>query len=315
MATVPAAPRALPVRRRRVLRPALREAIEGYLFISPWLVGLVVFTLGPMLASLALSFTTYDIINPPVWNGLANYREALFGDWLVWHSLKVTAIYSFVSVPLGLVGSFLVALLLNQRVRGLSVFRAVYYLPVLVPPAAGALLWAWIFNPDFGLLNTLLSDIGIQGPPWLINSRWALPSVILMSLWGIGGPMLIYLAGLQGIPTTLYEAATIDGATALHRLRDITIPMMTPVIFFNLVLGVISSFQVFTVAYILTQGGPHYATQFYVLHLYQQGFRDFRMGYASALAWILFVIVLAMTLLFVRSAESWVYHEGKLRGR
>lgn len=301
--------------RRKHSRLATREAIEGYLYIMPWLLGFIVFIAGPLLASFALSLTKFEIVRSPVWVGLANYREALFGDWLVWQALKVTAIYSFVHVPLGLFFSFMVALLLNQRVRALSFFRVVYYLPVLVPSAASALLWAWAFNPEFGLVNTMLGYVGIQGPLWLAHTQWALPAFIIMSLWGIGGPMLIYLAGLQGISTTLYEAAAIDGANALQRFFHVTIPMMTPVIFFNVIMGIISSFQVFTGAYILTQGGPRYATLFYVLHLYQQGFQDFQMGYASALAWLLFLIILVLTLLVFRSSDAWVYYEGKLRGR
>jgi multiple sugar transport system permease protein len=303
------------VTRRRGSSLATREAIEGYLYIAPWLIGFVLFILGPTIASLGLSFTRFEIVNAPVWNGLANYREALFEDPIFWQSLKVTVIFSVASVVGGLILSFLVAQLLNQNVVGLSFFRVTYYLPVLVPAVASAMVWSWAFNPDFGLFNTVLGYVGIDGPDWLGRTQWALPSIIIMSLWGIGGPMLIYLAGLQGIPTTLYEAAAIDGANAWQRFFRITIPMMTPVIFFNLVIGVISSFQVFTASYILTSGGPNYATMFYVLHLYRTGFQNWQMGYASALAWILFVIILAVTLLLLRSSEAWIYYEGRLRGR
>jgi multiple sugar transport system permease protein len=294
---------------------ARREALAGYLFISPWLVGFVLFFMGPTLASLGFSFTHFMIVTPPEWAGLDNYRQALTSDPLVWVALRVTAIYSVAHVALALVCSFFLALLLNQPIRALSLFRVLYYLPVLVPAAASAVVWLWAFNPEFGLINTMLGYVGIQGPLWLAHTQWALPAVILMSLWGIGSPMLIYLAGFQGIPTALYEAASIDGANAPQRFVHVTIPMMTPVVFFNLVLGIINSFQVFTAAYIMTAGGPAHATLVYVLYLYQKAFQSFQMGYASALAWLLFTIVFALTLFIVRSSDGWVYYEGQLRGR
>jgi multiple sugar transport system permease protein len=292
-----------------------REALAGYLFISPWLVGFVIFFIGPTLTSFGLSLTRFAIVTPPVWVGLDNYRYALASDPLVWTALRVTTIYSVAHVALALLCSFLLALLLNQPIRALSVFRVVYYLPVLVPAAASAIMWLWAFNPEFGLINSGLSYLGITGPLWLAHTQWALPTLIIVSLWGVGGPMLIYLAGFQGIPTALYEAASIDGANAWARFVNITIPMMTPVLFFNLVLGVVNSFQVFTTVYLMTQGGPGYATLVFVLYLYQKAFQSYQMGYASALAWILFVIIFLLTLLVVRSSDSWVYYEGRLRGR
>ncbi len=300
-----------PVVRRRTGRIARAEAIAGYLFILPWLLGFLIFLAGPMLASLYFSFTHYELVKLPTWIGLQNYVNA-FQDPLVWQSLKVSAIYSVVVVPLGLLFSFVVALLLNQSVKALSFFRSVYYLPVLIPAAISSVLFGWLFNPQFGLINEALALVHIQGPLWLASTKWALPALMLMNLWGIGGPMLIYLAGFQGIPTDLYEAASIDGAGALRRFRHVTIPMVTPVIFFNLLLGIIGSFQSFTGAYILTAGGPVNATLFYLLYLYQNAFQNFRMGYASALAWILFVIILLLSLLVLRTSRAWVYYEGQL---
>ncbi|NPV07089.1 MAG: sugar ABC transporter permease [Anaerolineae bacterium] len=300
--------------RRRMSPSERREAIEGYVSISPWLFGLVIFTLGPIVASLYFSFTEYEVVKTPVFIGLDNYQR-LVGDRLFWQSLKVTGTYVGVSVPVGILLSFAVALLMNQKVRLIGFFRTAYYMPNLVPAVGSAILWIWIFNPEFGLLNTFLASIGIQGPLWLAHSKWALPALIIMSLWGVGGGMLIYLAGLQGIPTDLYEAAEVDGAGQWRRFLHVTVPQMTPVLFFNLVMGIIGSFQVFTAGYIMTGGGPRYATYFYVLYLYNNAFQYFRMGYASALAWILAIIILFFTLLVFRSSSAWVYYEGQLRGR
>ncbi len=299
---------------RRGSRLARREAIEGYICIAPWLLGLVVFTIGPIVASFYLSMTNFEVVRPPVFAGLENYRR-LVNDRLFWQALKVTTIYVVTAVPMGLVVSFGLAMLMNQKVRYISLWRTIYYIPTLVPVIASTMLWLWIFNPEFGLLNTLLAYVGIEGPLWLGHSQWALPSLILMSLWSAGGPMLIYLAGLQGIPTDLYEAAEVDGAGAWARFWAITLPMMTPVIFFNLVINMIYAFQVFAQPFIMTQGGPRYATLFYVLYLYDNAFKFFRMGYASALAWILGLVILALTLVVVRSAAAWVYYEGEARGR
>lgn len=293
---------------------ARREAVEGYLFILPWLLGLVIFIVGPILASFYFSLTDYEVVRPPVFRGWANYQR-LLGDALFWQALKVTTMYVVISTPLGLALSFVLALLMNQKVRWISLWRTIYYLPTLVPVIASTMLWLWIFNPEFGLLNTLLRYVGIDGPLWLGHSRWALPSLILMSLWTVGGPMLIYLAGLQGIPTDLYEAAEVDGAGAWAKFRAITIPLMTPVIFFNLVMNMIFAFQVFAQPFIMTGGGPRYATLFYVLYLYQNAFKFFRMGYAAALAWVLFIVILLFTLLVFRSSALWVFYEGEVRRR
>lgn len=282
----------------------------GYVFILPWLVGFLLFTAGPMLASLYLSFCKYDL-HTLTWVGARNYEVLLRQDPLFWKSLTNTALYVLFSVPLGLTGSLAIALLLNQKVKGLAFFRTAFYLPSLVPAVASALVWQWIFHPDAGLLNYGLSMLGIKGPQWLQDPKTALPSLILMSLWGIGGSrMVIFLAGLQGISDELYEAASLDGAKGWAAFRHVTLPMLSPTLFFNLVLGIIGSFQVFTSAYVMTSGGPNNATLMYVLYLYNNAFRYFKLGKASAMAWVLFVILLIFTLVQFRSASKWVYYEG-----
>ena len=290
---------------------ARREALEGYLWISPWLIGLLIFTAGPILASLYLGFTRYKIGGTPEWIGLENYRYAFVEDPLFWPSLWRTAYYSIFNVVLGVTGSLLLAILLDKIRRGRSVYRAIYYLPSLTPAVATAILWGWLLHPQVGLVNDLLRRVGIKGPGWLTSTTWAIPSLILISLWGSigGGRMIIFLAGLQGVPTELYEAADIDGANPMQKFWSITIPMISPTILFNLIMGVIGSFGVFTLAYVATQGGPNYATWFYMLHLYYNAFSFFQMGYASALAWVLFFIVVVLSFLQIRFSERWVYYE------
>jgi len=235
-------------------------------------------------------------------------------DPLFWQSLKVTAIYSFVSVPMGLGLGLAVAILMNQKVRGIAAFRTIYYLPAVVSGVAVALLWMWIFDPSYGLGNVVLRSIGLPGSQWLTSPTTSLLSLILMSFWGIGGGMVIYLAGLQSVPQHLYEAADLDGAGVLQKFRHVTIPMLTPVIFYNLIMGIIGSFQVFTQAFVMTNGGPVNSTLFYVLYLFRQAFNYYHMGYASAMAWILFAIILALTLIVFKSSALWVYYEGEKRG-
>jgi multiple sugar transport system permease protein len=305
--------------RSRVGRLTRRETRAAYLFISPWMLGFVIFTAGPMIASLILSLTQYDIVHAPVWAGLDNYIKLFAGDPKFWHSLGVTVTYAMVAIPLGLAFGFALAYLLNLRVPGVPFWRTVFYMPAVMPAVASALLWGMIFNPRYGILNWFLSLVGIHGPGWLASRGWALPALIVMSLWSVGGGMIIYLAGLQGIPTTLYESAQIDGASGWRQLRHITLPLMTPVIFFNLVIGIIGTFQYFTEVYVLTAtssgglGGPAEATLFYNIYLYNNAFRYLNMGYASALAWVLFLIVLVLTLLVFRSSAAWVYYEGEVR--
>jgi multiple sugar transport system permease protein len=289
-----------------------REALMGYLFLSPWLAGFVVFLAGPMIASLLLSFTQYKIITPPRWIGLANYQRMLSDD-LFFQSLRVTSTYTLFSVPLGIVASLAVASLLNQQIVARGFFRTVFYLPSLISGVAVAIVFAWIFNFRFGILNYFLSFIGISGPNWLGDPHWALWTFILMSLWGIGGNVVIFLAALQGVPRELYEAAEIDGANGWAKFRNITVPMISPAILFVFILGVIGSFQTFTQAYIMTGGGPANATLFYLLYLYKNAFTWFEMGYASALAWVLFIIIMLCTALLLRSSALWVHYEGGRR--
>ncbi|MGE5375763.1 MAG: carbohydrate ABC transporter permease [Bacteroidota bacterium] len=303
-------------RTRRHLSLAQREALWAYAFISPWLIGFVIFTVGPMLASLYFSFTDYDIVTSPKWIGLTNYFN-LFRDDLFWHALGVTFKFAVVALPLNLMISYLIAVLLNQKMRGINLWRTVYFLPSVIAGVAVALLWARIFDPKFGILNPFLEKLGIQGPGWLSDPHWAIPALVIMSLWAVGGNIILYLAGLQGVPTDLYDAAKVDGATSWQRFRHVTLPMTSPVIFYNLILGMIATFQYFTEVYVLTNGagGPARSTLFYNLYLYQNAFKYFHMGYASTMAWVLFMIVLGITLLIFRSSDAWVYYEGQLRGR
>lgn len=299
-------------RPRRLSRRTIRENVLGYLWISPWLIGFAVFIFGPMIASFGFSFTNYRIINVSRWIGLENYTYAFTKDDLFWPSLGITFYYMLVSVPLGVLGSLLLALLLSQRLRGESFFRTFYFLPSLTPAAAAAILWVWILHPEAGLVNYLLSLVGIPGPTWLGSSQWALPSIIMITLWtGIGGGrMIIFLASLQSVPQELYEAAEIDGAGSWAKFRSITIPMISPALFFNMILGIIAALQVFTTAYITTRGGPGRATWFFALHIYTNAFEYFDMGYASALAIILFVILLVFTVIQLRLSDRWVYYAG-----
>ena len=291
----------------------MRRNLEGWLFASPWIIGFVLFTVGPMLASAVMAFMKWDMLTPPTFVGLDNFKQALWGDPLVWQALKVTTLYALISVPLNVVLGLGLALLLNSGIRGLRFYRTAYFLPSVLSGVAVALLWRWVFENQFGLANTLLASIGLKGPNWLGDGDWAMPALILMNVWAIGGGMIIYLAGLQGIPTELYEAAEVDGANWWRRLWTITLPLVTPALFFQLVIGVIQAIQVFTQPYVMTGGGPYNSTLFYVLYLYQNAFRYFQMGYASALAWILFAYILVLTLMIFRSGDSWVHYEGQTR--
>ena len=294
-------------------RRQLQETIAFYLFASPWLIGLLVFTLGPMIASFLLSFADYPLIVPPKWIGFENYIEMFTDDKLVWQSLKVTFLYSLGAIPLFLTTSFLIAMLLNQQIRGITIFRTIYYLPSVISGVPVALLWLWMLNPEFGLVNNMLKEIGIKGPQWFFSTTWVIPSFIFMNLWGLGVTMVIFLAGLQGIPAHLYEAAEIDGAGAWSKFRNVTLPMMSPIILFNGVIGIIDSFQIFTPAFVITNGGPANASLFYGLYLYNNAFKFFNMGYAAALAWLMFLIILIITGLVFRLTGSWIYYEGMAR--
>jgi len=282
-----------------------------YILISPWIFGFLVFTLGPMLASAWLSLTEWDVLTPVKWAGLRNYITMFTNDIYFWNSLRVTLIYAVGSVGLNIIVAFLVAVLLNQNVRGQQYYRTVFYIPFVVSGVAVAWMWRIMYNPEFGVFNLVLSYFGIQGPRWLGSSDWALTSIIIMSAWGFGGSMIIFLAGLQGVPQHLHEAAQIDGANVFQRFRFVTLPMMTPAVFFVLTTGLIGAFQAFTQIYVMTAGGPGNATMVFALYLYNNAFKFYKMGYASALAWVLFAIVLLVTLLQFKLAGRWVYYESE----
>ncbi len=300
-----------------VNRLRFREALSGYLFVSPWLLGFFGLTLGPMLFSLYLGFTRWNFhepMNTMKFIGLHNYKQIIFHDPLFWKALYNTTYYSIFAIPTGILFALFLALLLNQKLRGIALFRTIFYIPGLVAGVATVVLWQWILNPEFGILNGLLKMIGIHGPAWLYDPVWTKPALILMHLWGVGTTMLIFLAGLQNIPTHLYEVADLDGASGWQKFLHVTLPMLTPTMFFNLVMAIIGAFQVFTVVYILAEdGGVGNSLLFYVLYLYRKAFVEFQMGYASALAWILFLILFALTLLIFRSSSLWVYYEGEKR--
>ena len=293
-------------------RAAFKRNLEGWLFASPWIIGFVLWTLGPMLASFVLAFMEWDLVSSPQWVGLRNLREMAVDSVLI-QSLKVTTIYALLSVPLHLIFGMALAMLLNTKIAGMRFYRTAFYLPSVLSGVAVALLWRWLFSSEFGLFNVLLSYVGITGPSWLGDERWALPSLVLMSLWGVGAGTIIYLAGLQGIPTDLYEAAEVDGARGWARFRFITLPLMTPVLFFQLIVGIIAALQIFTPALVMTNGGPNNATNFVLLYLYRNAFQYFRMGYASAIAWVLFLYILVLTLIVFRSSALWVHYQGEKR--
>lgn len=304
------------------MSPARRkEAIQGFLFISPWVVGFLAFTAYPMVASFYYSFTDYKILGNPTWVGLRNYIYAFTGtplgsggDPLFWLSLARTVTWVIAIVPLGVLGSLLAASLLNRGIRGTSIFRTCFFLPSLTPVVAAALLWAWILQPDIGVLNSAINGLtGLKGPNWLYSLTWSMPAMVMIALWtSIGGDrMLIFLAGLQGIPMEVYDAAKVDGTNAFQRWRHVTVPLISPAILFNLILGIIASFRVFALAFVTTGGGPAYSTYFYALHLYVQAFSSFDMGYGCTLAWILFAIVLTLTLIQIKLSNRWVYYESK----
>lgn len=319
-----------------------RENMQGYLFAAPWLIGFFCFLAGPMVFSMALCLVEWNGITPFTrdhiqYVGLGHFRKILGEDKYFWIALYNTAVYAGVSVPLGLCTSLFLATLLNAKIRGIALYRTIFYLPSVIAGVATIMMWSWIFNPEFGGFNVMLRKLGlvalgewgirvipglagfldahhIPWPPlWLADEFWAKPALIIMSLWGTGGGMLIYLAGLQNVPHHLYEVAELDGAGRIRQFFSITVPMLTPTIFFNLVMNIIGSFQVFTQSFLMTDGGPNNATLFYVLYLYRKAFQQFEMGYASALAWILFSIILALTLLVLKSSKLWVYYEGEKR--
>jgi len=287
-----------------------RKLATGLLFTSPWVIGLSVFLIYPLLAALYYSLCDYSVLLPPVFVGLDNYIE-LFQDKLFWKSLWNTTFFAVGSVGLGVVVALTLAILLNSKVKGLTFYRTVFFLPSLMPLVAGSILWFCMYAGQGGIINTLLAKIGITGPAWLSDPSWAKIAIIFMAVWGAGNSMVIFLAGLQDVPMSLYEASIIDGANWLQRLLHVTIPMVSPVIYFNVVMGIIGGFQAFAQALIMTSatGAPEQSTLFYVLQLYNVGFMDLRMGYASAMAWVLFIIILGLTFMATQLSKRWVTYD------
>lgn len=302
----------------------VREGLWGLIFFSPWALGLLIFTVGPILVSMYWSFTEFDILGTPRWTGLLNYATALNlpkilpfwpdarPDRLFYPAIAKTAIYAGITVPIGTASSLLLAILLNQNLRGTYMYRTLFFMPHLIPSVASVILWKILMHPRVGVLNAVLKMIGIDGPGWLTDPSTAMMSVVLIGLWGsIGGNrMLIFLAGLQGVPIELYEAAELDGASAWHRLWSVTLPMISPTLLFNMILGVIGALQVFNIAFVGTAGGPEYATWFYALHIYRQAFQYFRMGYGSALAWLFAMALIVFTWVQIRASDRWVFYAG-----
>lgn len=287
-----------------------RETLYFYMFISPWIIGFLIFTAYPLLLSLYYSFTEYNAATAPIFVGLSNFK-AIFKDELFYRSIKATIIYTITCVPIGLFLSLCFAMLLNRQIPGKTLFRTFLYFPSMVSGIALSLLWIWIFNPQIGFLNYFLSFFGIKGQMWLQDVKLALPSLVLMSLWGLGTSTIIFLASLQGVSESLYEAAKLDGCNSIRRFFNITLPMISPVFLFQLVTGLIGGFQVFTQAFVMTKGGPNYSTFFYVFYLYQKGFADFELGYASGLSWILMVGIVIITFLILKFSNRYVYTEEK----
>lgn len=295
----------------RRLSSKRKESLTGFLFISPWLIGIAVFTAYPIIASLIFSFSSYNGISSPVWIGLKNFSD-LLNDELFLKSIYNTLFLAIIGIPITQFLSILTAVLLNIDIKGQKIFRTLFFLPSIVPAVASALLWKWILNPEFGPVNLFLEKMGLQGPGWLTDPVWSKPSLILLSCWGIGGAMIIYLAGLQNIPKDLYEAAEIDGANKIKSFFKITLPMLKPVIIFNLVMGIISSFQVFTNVFIMTGGGPENSTEVYALQIYRNAFQYYKMGYASAMSWLLLLITALSVFLVFKFFRNWGFYGGEI---
>ncbi len=289
------------------------RALWGYLFVLPWVLGLIIFWGGPILVSAYYSLTAFELIGTPKWLGLDNYVRAFTRDSLFWPSMGRTFAFTAVYVPAAIIGALLLAIMLNQKLKGTNIYRTIFFMPHLIPAVALAVVWVFLLQPRLGPINSFLRDLGVENPPgWLASRGSALYSVILINVWAAvgGNTMLIFLAGLQGVPQELYEAADIDGAGWWSKFRNVTLPLLTPTIFFNVVLAIIASLKVFTTAWVATKGGPSYATWFFALHIYTEAFQYFRLGYASALAWVLAVILMFFTWVQVRFSRRWVHYEG-----
>lgn len=298
----------------KISKKVLHENIAGYLFASPWLIGFLVFVLSPIISSFYLSFTRYDILRSPRWIGLDNYINIFTYDELFWKALYNTLYYTVFSVPLAVFGSLMLAILLNHKLKGVGIFRTVFYLPSVTSGVAMALLWIWIFDPGIGIANTILRFFGIRGPLWFWDDAWSKPTMVIVSLVAIGGTRcLTFLAGLQGLPQEMYEAADIDGANWWVKFKNVTVPLLSPVILFNVIISIINSFKVFTNAYVITEGGPLNSTLFFVLYLYRNAFTWLKMGYASALAWIFFLVVLSFSMIQLYMSKRWVHYESDVK--
>lgn len=295
----------------KTARTEIRALARGLAFLSPWLIGFCAFTIIPIGLSLYYSFCDYTLLQPPLFKGFANY-DRLFHDPIFWKVLKNTAVYAAMALPVGMLLSLGVAMLLNTKIRGQSIYRTLVFLPSLVPIVASAMLWLWLFNSKLGLINVTLEKMGINNPPgWLTDANWVMPAFVLMSFYGIGNTVVIYLAGLQDVPRELYEAADIEGASTARKIWHVTLPSISPVIFFNLVIALIGTLQVFAAPFIMTHGGPARASYFYTMYLYDNAFSYLKMGYASAMAWVQLLIVLVLTALAAWTGKHWVHYEGK----
>lgn len=296
--------------RYKISEKERKNLIAGLIFASPVILGFLIFVVGPMIASGYFSLTDYSIASTPKWVGLNNYKSLLTNqDPFFYKSLIVTTIFVIFSVPLQIIFSLLSAMLLNRDVKFKGVFRTIFYLPTIVPAVASSMIWIWLMDPDLGLFNSILNTLGLPTSKWIFDEKTVLPSLIIMSLWTTGSTVIIFLAGLQGVPKQLYEAVDIDGGNSFHKFFNVTLPMITPTLFFNLVMGFINGFQTFTQAYIMTSGGPNNSSLFYAFYLYKEAFTNFRMGNACALAWILFVIISIFTVILFKTSK-WVYYEG-----
>jgi multiple sugar transport system permease protein len=293
-----------------VKKTSTRETIYGYIFILPWLIGLLAFTAGPMILSFITSFADYNMLRVK-WIGLGNYIRMFTRDQLFWKSFVNTLIYAVMNVPLITIGGVLVATILNNTIFGMRTFRTIYYIPSMMVGIGTYFLWMMLLSPKTGIVNYVLGLIGIQGPNWLANPSWTKPAIVLMHIWGLGGQMLLYLARLQSIPRDYYEAAELDGANAFQRWYKITVPLLTPIIFYNLIIGIIGSFQIFQEGYVFSggTGSPAGSLLFYNLYLWNQAFKNFNTGYANAMCWFLFAIIMIITTINQRLSKRWVYYE------
>jgi multiple sugar transport system permease protein len=288
-----------------------QNLVKGLAFLSPWIVGFCLFTLVPVVLSAYYSLTDFTLLQPPAYIGAENYRT-MVKDPQFWQSLRVTFTYAAVALPLTMVIALALAMLLNVKIAGQSIYRTIIFLPSLVPTVAGAMVWMWMLNSKLGLVNGFLNWLGVDDPPnWLGSVEWAMPSIIVMSLWGVGHTVVIYLAGLQDVPRELYEAADLDGATRWQQIVHVTLPMLSPVIFFNLIMAIIGTLQNFAGPFIITQGGPLYSTYFYTIYLFEKAFVHLNMGFASALAWVQLLLVLVLTAIAFWSSKKWVHYQGK----